>query len=84
MKHVYDVDYEVYNRDARVRSGFWDYGSISIVANGDIHKATRKAERVVLSTKVKPERDKESGRVFCYRPVRVRVTKIARVRELAG
>jgi hypothetical protein len=85
MKHVYDVEYEVYSRDARSRGGCWDWNKhISIVANGNIHLALRRAERVILSEKVKPEKDKQSGKVYCYRPVRVRVTKIEQVREVAG
>jgi hypothetical protein len=81
MKHVYDVTYEVYYRDPK-RGGNWDtVEEMSIVANGDIRKATRKAERIALAEKPKPEKD-EHGRVFCCRPYRVRVTQIARVREV--
>ena len=84
MKNVYDVSYEVYRKDARSRSGFWEWDQrISIVANGDIRAALRKAERVILSERVKPDLDKDSGKVYCYRPARVSVTKIERVRELS-
>lgn len=83
MKHVYDVEYEVYNRDTRSRTGCWDWNrSLSIVANGNIEKALRKAVRVALSEKVKPEKDRGTGRVYCYRPHRVRIAKIAQVREV--
>lgn len=84
MKHVYDVEYDVYHRDRSSRQGYWDYScSLSITANGDIGRAMRKAVRVVLSRRTKPERDRKTGRVFRYVPMRVRVTSIAQAREIS-
>jgi len=84
MMYVYDVEYEVYHKDVRSGAGFWSKtNSVSVVANGSIEKALRKAERVVLSEKVKPEKDKDTGKVYCFRPRRVKVTSIIQVREVA-